>query len=301
MPKRNAFQSLLSLLLLTFWSPSTNAAGANAQQVEFIYIERPPYTYKANDNLQGILVEITRASLSSATFSYRESVVTNWLDILNMLKIEKTMCTVGAYKTKERMKVYKYSDALLEESNYMVIANKRVAEALGHTVSLKDLYTSGFIFGYQKGFSYGDTIDNFFVFSDIKKVELSFILLEQGEHKERHIFTLVDRGQIDYFFMNKLEFYWNNRLQKSNKNNLVPLTLSPNVATNARHLMCHKAFPDAKLNEFNRRLAQFKQSPDYRDLLKKYHWPIVVTHRIRATQAYSSNEYSDESNSTVGL
>ena len=266
---RHDFLNKVLTLFLFLWSP-LSSANTNNLPAEFIFIERPPYTYQQNGRLQGVLVDIMRANLTSVSFAYKELLVTNWSDILTMLKREKTMCTVGAYVTDERLKFYKYSAPILEESGYVAVANRRLVEAFGTSVSLKTLYTSDFVFGFQKGFSYGETIDTLFIDADINKVELSFILLKQGQHTERHIFTLVNRGQIDYFFMNPIEFHWNIKKQESNKNNIVALNLSPSVPVNARHLMCHKDFPDAYLNEFNRLLGQLKHTDEYEALLKKY-------------------------------
>ena len=267
MPLSRSFVIALVILATSLYSVE---AVAKTKPVEFVFMERPPYAFNHDGRLTGVFPEIVEETLKEVSFPYRFISTENWLDILKMLKLRKNMCNVGSYRTQARLAYYRYSDAVLEESTYLIAANKAVAEKFGHQVSIETLKTSDFVLGYQSGFSYGELIDKELIHSDVKKVNLSFVLLSTGSVKERHIFSLLDLGRFDYAFFNPLEFYWNLSQFPDNKQNIVTLSIYPPVAVNPRYLMCNKNIADKVLNEFNQALHRVKRSPAFEAILAKY-------------------------------
>ena len=192
------------------------------------------------------------------------------MDATIYLKKKVNSCFLGSYKTEERATLYQFSQAIYQEKPFIVVANAALKASFKDEVLVEDLFNSQFVMGFQEGFSYGDVIDLKMRSSTNPQINLAYLTNKQGKNFAiRNIFTLIDKGRVDYYFMNPTEFDWNLKYGAQNSN-LAKINLKPSPEGNHRYYMCSKGVSDKTIKRINKAIRDVKESNDYQQIIESY-------------------------------
>nr|WP_206486453.1 transporter substrate-binding domain-containing protein [Thalassotalea sp. G2M2-11] len=243
---------------------------ASEQPLHVMFLQRAPFSFHVNDQPQGVLIDVINEVSQQQNIKIKYQQVESWFDLLKALKRNVNACSLGPYKTKQRELDYKYSDAIYQEAPYLVIANTKVAKKFGVSVSLDELFASHFVFGAQKGFSYGEYVDKKLANKKSGILELSYLTITGQAIEQRHEFSLLNLGRVDYVLMNADEYYWNVQNAALDMKNITDLSIQDPLARNNRYLMCSKGTSDKTILTINEGIRQLKASSKYHHLVSQY-------------------------------
>jgi polar amino acid transport system substrate-binding protein len=243
---------------------------SHASDLEFIYLQRPPFSFDKKGVPQGLIVELTKEAATNANLSFSFRRIDGWTKALHLLKKKVNACNLGSYKTPEREKIYKYTQPIYKERPYVVVTNKKVVAHYKGYVWLDELLASQFVLGLQNGFSYGAIIDKKLGAVDKTHVDLNYIVNKGKEHDERHVFNLINKGRIDYLFLNEEEYLWNKAFGEGNKQHISHLVIKDNLDGINRYLMCSMSVDDKIISSLNQAITKLRQSDKYQTITAKY-------------------------------
>ncbi|WJG10267.1 transporter substrate-binding domain-containing protein [Aliiglaciecola sp. LCG003] len=262
----------LNIVGLAFVFMFSNQVQAE-NSLEIIYLQRLPFSGDISHQKSGILLDLSEEIMSSAKLTSNYKAITTWVDATRYLKAEVNGCFLGSYKTAERAKLYKFSQPIYQEQPYIVAANSALKDRFNEEVLIEDLFDSNFLMGFYENFSYGEAIDSKMRTSSNPKINLHYLTnMQEDNFETRNIFSLIDKGRVDYYLINETEYDWN--MHNSGETlNITKIKLKPTPIGNFRYYMCSNAVPDEIIERLNKAILQVKKSPQYRQIIKSYNKP----------------------------
>ncbi len=206
---------------------------AEAQVIEVLYMERPPYYHTQNNQPAGFLLEQSLRAFRQAGVEVKiRSLPAK--RILQIVREGQTqVAAIGWFKSKDRLAWASFSSPLYRDQPLIALHRKKAKDGLGETSSLSDLFTNPQLrLGVLDGYSYGDQVDDSirrlspprFVLSGdqvqlvrmlaagrvdymlVAPEEVSHLLLSAGENERDFSFTLladVPEGNTRYIMFSR--------------------------------------------------------------------------------------------------
>jgi uncharacterized protein (TIGR02285 family) len=206
-------------------------------------VELPPYmVVNSNGDISGLVVDRVAAAFKKAGISTDWQVVPAARQLQLLKQNKERLCSVGWYKTPEREKFAKFSRAILRDSAYVGIANKKYNPPNGVTIDavLADSQTAVLI---KSGFVYGDFLDAKFAAMQAKR-EISF-----GDMPQIFKMIAAGRAQITFAPLDEIQYYVNIGLIDKGAINILSFSEMPQGYN--RYLMCSQNVEDDVLNKFD--------------------------------------------------
>ncbi|GFM38437.1 substrate-binding periplasmic protein [Desulfovibrio psychrotolerans] len=228
-PKLTGILLVLHILFVFFCL----SGRADAQVIEVLYMERPPYYYTKDHKPAGFLLEQSLRVFQKAGVEVR----VRSLPAKRILQIvqegQAQVAAIGWFKSKDRLAWASFSSPLYRDQPLIALHRKKAKDGLGETSSLSDLFTNPQLrLGVLDGYSYGDQVDDSirrlspprFVLSGdqvqlvrmlaagrvdymlIAPEEVSHLLLSAGENERDFSFTLladVPEGNTRYIMFSR--------------------------------------------------------------------------------------------------
>lgn len=240
--------------------------------LNLIYLHRPPLSFTDEEQqASGILPDMMIKAASQANIKTNFIFDGHWVSILSILKRPASTCVIGAYYTEERAEHYRYSQPLFQESTYVVVTRNELASELTAFSSVKDLIGSSYTMGMQQAYSYGPYIDEL-----VQHLQPKIVSVKSGNQPDtdnesgRHIFDLIARKRMDYYFSGQAEYKWMRNHRQDLASSLTALKFNDLDEGQMRYLMCSTGIHPELLSQLNQSIDQLRASDAYQQILHKY-------------------------------
>ncbi|WP_413582318.1 hypothetical protein [Bdellovibrio sp. HCB288] len=216
-------------------------------QIILRYNVREPFIVQDKGTIKGLVGEPTIKAFAKAGIPY--SLVENPpLRQLALLESGHNLdCSTGWFRTPERIKKYKYTDAVQDDGPWVLIGHKgtidpkiTTAEELLKKPKLKQLV--------RLNYSMGVYLDSMIV-----KYKVTTFPVEAGT---LNLLEIVKSGRADYYFMPESEKTYVFKKQGFSESDFVILNLSDLPSDNSRHIICSKKVPDAIIEKLNKAILE---------------------------------------------
>ncbi|WP_413575483.1 substrate-binding periplasmic protein [Bdellovibrio sp. HCB290] len=220
-------------------------------QIILRYNVREPFTSKVKGAIKGLVGEPTIKAFEKAGIPY--TLVENPpLRQLALLESGHELdCSAGWFRTPERIKKYKYTEAVQEDGPWVLIGHKgtidpktTTAEEILKNPKLKLLA--------RMNYSMGAYLDSMIV-----KHKVTTFPVEVGTV---NLLEIVKSGRVDYYFMPESEKNYVFKKQKLSESDFVILNLPDLPIDNSRHIICSKKVPDAIIEKLNKAILEGKKT-----------------------------------------
>ncbi len=237
------FKRIVFILCIFIWSALSSYAYGAGKIVIAVDWGNSPFMYQDNNKAEGIYPALIHA-IFKRMGKQVEVKAKPWKRVLKMGR--EGECGIGGiYKTKERLRIFDYSDPLYTETVLVYVRQNKVFEFN----TLSDLEEK--IIGVMRGWSYGDAFDSF---RQRKTVTIKAVDNDHVAFKR-----LIQR---DLDCLLSLELTGKLMLRKSGYQGVVPLVRP--VAVNDTHIVFAKTKDrQILLEKVNETLAQMKEDGSY--------------------------------------
>lgn len=221
---------LLSMAVI-LWGQSTMA---EAEPLQVLYIEYPPYYYTSADGTpRGLVVDIARKVFAMAgvecAYEYAPS-----KRVLSAMREGQPVASLGWFKTAEREEFARFSlPVYVNLPLHAAVLRQHSSQFLGYS-TLHDLLASGrFVVGRIDGHSYGDAVD---LILDAYPRQSVFVAADQ-----ERLLTMLEAERFDFLLLAPEEVAMQAKAVGLSTDDLVLLPLRDIPAGNARHIMYSKS------------------------------------------------------------
>lgn len=243
------FKRIALIFCIFIWSASSSYAYGAEKVIIAVDRGNSPFMYQNNNKAEGIYPALIHAVFKRMGKQV-EVKSYPWKRVLKMGR--EGECGIGGiYKTKERLKIFDYSDPLYTETVLVYVRQNKVFEFN----TLYDLEEK--IIGVMRGWSYGDAFDSF------RQKETLTIKAVDNDHVA---FKRLVQSDLDCLL--SLELTGKLILRKSGYQDRVVPLLRP-VAVNDTHVVFAKTKGRQKLLEkMNKTLAKMKEDGSYKMVIQ---------------------------------
>lgn len=196
---------LKKVLFLVFFSAASLAvftATVNAQNsiepITIYYLERVPYFYTSEDgDARGVIVERVRMVFEKAGVPFQFKLLPTKRHMAYLKNKEANFCTIGWYKTDERLKFAKYSAAISQNKSRIAVARADNAKIQSGRRLEDVLLDRELTLLMRDGYSYGPYID--------KKVSELKPVIQVLSLDNTHMLKMIYARRGDYLFTSQEE------------------------------------------------------------------------------------------------
>ena len=229
----------IAIILLTGLHDSALAAPVLKLQI----VQRPPYLMVTRaGEVSGIAVAPTVAAFRSAGIPVEWEEVPALRQLLRLKLNEERVCSVGWYKTSEREKFAKFSNAVSQDSPWAGVANIKFEPPKDATVSAI-LANPGTTVLLKSGYVYGNFLDGQIAAMKARRESTSVDM--------PLLFKMVayGRAQITFAPIEEIQYYLDTR--QIDAADIRIITFSEMPMGYKRYLMCSKLVEDDLIGRFN--------------------------------------------------
>ncbi|MES2164804.1 MAG: transporter substrate-binding domain-containing protein [Pseudomonadota bacterium] len=243
-----AIMTLLALLLRLPLLACLPALAGAAAPLELQIVQRPPYLeVLPGGAMDGIAVRPALAAFRKAGIEVTLREVPALRQLQRLKSNQERVCSVGWYKTRERLQFAKYSAALSQDTPWAAFTNLPAAP-VGETTVRAMLANERLTVLLKVGFVYGDYLDQ----------ELS-TMRAQGKltHADMpQVFRMIEvgRAQLTFAPIEEIQHYLKYYSTSTGASQIITFAEMP--AGYKRYLMCSKLVEDSLLARFNAALAR---------------------------------------------
>ncbi|WP_159674259.1 transporter substrate-binding domain-containing protein [Andreprevotia sp. IGB-42] len=238
----------MRLPLVLLMLQGTTCAAADAPLL-LTFIDKPPYyQLNAGNKPGGFLLEHALRVLDKAGIRARAELRPNLRALLEIEHPTEPACSVGWFKTAERERYGRFSDALFRDPPVMLATRSDALarfKPYGSAAALlaEPALTPGTIMGY----GYGPYLDELLRVRGTR-VDNTAQTMQQNLAKAGY-------GRVDYVLVDQAEFSWWRKQPGLRNLALAGINLPDIPAGNTRYLLCNKLVPDAMLQRINQAIA----------------------------------------------
>ncbi|UXY15095.1 transporter substrate-binding domain-containing protein [Chitiniphilus purpureus] len=213
------------------------------------YPDKPPFYYTDSQGRPaGFLLRQTQAMLSAAGIAARYEFRPPKRALQEIGYGGQPMCSIGWFKTPERLRLGWFSNALYRDPPMLVVTRSTLVEQLRRHGNAARLLTDPKLMpGLIASFAYGTYLDGLLAARGAQ--------VDRSAQNPAQNLAMVARGRVDYAFFDPSEFdYWQ-RQPILRQYNVAALPLPDLPAGNARHLLCSHQVPATLLDRLNQAIA----------------------------------------------
>lgn len=225
------------------------------REMTVYYNDRPPLYEVATQS--GFLVEITKMILRQADIPFR-------LVELPSNRIQETIRAgneyamgIGWFKNPERESWARFSKAIYRDKPQVVLVNAERSPALGSTIELSKLLSSGLVLGKKDGYSFGLAIDQAVASAKVPTVSLTVEIPQ--------LVRMIALGRIDYTILGLEEANYILK-NEAGLGKVRIVTLADPPEGNLRYLMISKAVEESTIARIDEAIDKVLATKAYRDL-----------------------------------
>jgi len=211
-----------------------------AQNIEILFEERKPYVKKEKLSINGLVATPAIKALKESRISYLLKEKPSKRHLYEIKANQKQICALGWFKTKEREKFAKFSDALYQDSSLGIIARSNNKDDFLN-ISLDELLKKDYKMLAKASYSYGKFLDNKFKEYDIIKSEVYV--------NNEKMLLLIEKNRADFMFISKEEADLLLNTKKYKKISFFKIKNMPEG--NRRYLICSKKVDDSLIEQIN--------------------------------------------------
>ena len=204
-----------------------------------LYRDKPPYSYTQDRQPRGLLIEQSRAVLTTAGIAVQMEEAPLKRIQLELQANERPVCSPGWYKLPEREAYARFSLPMSQDVPHLVLVGPRSAAAVRAQRSLASLLADAALrMAVVDGISYGSELDG--------------LIRQQQPAPLRATVTPVQltrmlaAGRADYMFMDREDYLWLTRHGEVSRQ-LGSISFPDMPAGLQRHMMCSKKTSDATM------------------------------------------------------
>ncbi len=243
---------LFNIFLILIFFTNISTVLCKTRCLTIYYYDRPPYYFTDSFGIaHGIIIDKVRKILDIAKLKYKfENVPVK--RVFYLLIADEYACSPGWYKTKERIKKFKYTLPIYQSEPSVVVINYKKCKKLKcpKNISIKKLLKSRMILGLISGFKYGDIID-----SAIKKYNPN---VNSYTVSVDTILKMVARGRVDYTFVSKenINYLFNKNPELKRKLKIIGIKEIKKGSN--RYIICSKKVSDRIIEKINKAIKIFE-------------------------------------------
>ncbi len=238
------------MLLFLALVPAAPASGREKTLTVLVF-HRPPYYIVENGRpVGGILVDITRQTLTAAGIPY---VLVEAPPKRILKTIEGTReyaCSVGWFKTVERERFARFSDPIFVGQPMGAVMRPELATTLPANPVIGDLTGKDLRLGLRGGFSYGEWLDAELA-GNRGSTDLSVT-------ENAQLLEMIARNRIDYTVIDPEEYAWLASQNKAFQTDTTFVAIHDIPPEVPRHLMCSRCVPPEVISRINAALARLR-------------------------------------------
>ena len=212
------------------------------------YNARPPFIFEEAGKVQGEVATFALKVIeeSGVPFEVVHTPVNRQLMLI--YAGQGYDCSMGWFRTPEREKNAKFTDATYEDGPWVAIGHKGTLDP--NLTNVREvLQNRKWRYLYQERFSNGPVLDQLIV-----EYKPARILVEGDIEK---MLLMVKSGRADYFFLSDTEFKHLLGKTKSQRSEFVVLKFSDLPESPKRHIMCSKKVPDFVIERINKAIQKY--------------------------------------------
>lgn len=244
-----AMNFLLHFLIL-FTSPVfAFAVVESVPHLTIRYNARPPFIFEEGGKVQGEVATLALKIIeeSGVPFEVVHTPVNRQLMLI--YAGQGYDCSMGWFRTPEREKNAKFTDATYEDGPWVAIGHKGTMDP--NLTNVRELLQNRKLrYLYQERFSNGPVLDQ--LISDLKPTG---VLMEGDIEK---MLIMVKTGRADYFFLSDIEFKHMLEKTKTQRSDYVIPKLADLPTNPKRHIMCSKKVPDFVIERLNKAIQKVR-------------------------------------------
>ncbi|MFS4460215.1 substrate-binding periplasmic protein [Bdellovibrio sp. HCB2-146] len=236
--------------LIVFISPVLAFAVVEAvPHLTIRYNARPPFIYEEAGKVQGEVATFALKVIEESGVPYEVVHTPVNRQLMLIFAGQGFDCSMGWFRTPEREKNAKFTDATYDDGPWVAIGHKGTLDPQLKTAR-EILQNRKWRFLYQERFSNGPVLDQ--IIADLKPPS---VLMEGDMEK---MLLMVKSGRADYFFLSDIEFRHLLETTKSQRNEFVVIKVSDLPETPKRHIMCSKKVPDFVIERLNKAIQKVR-------------------------------------------
>ncbi|MHA4871241.1 substrate-binding periplasmic protein [Duganella sp. PWIR1] len=239
---------LISTLALAWLAMRpADAPAAPFEPLELQIVQRPPYLMvQADGTISGIAVKPTLDAFRKAGIEVFWKEVPAVRQMVRLKANQERVCSVGWYKTPERLRFTKFSSPVSHDSPWAGFAGPQIR--LPRDITVRALLADPRVTVLLKtGFVYGDYLDR----------EISTMRARRQEtHADMpQVLKMIEvgRAQITFAPIEEIQYYLRHYANSDTESMVIPFRDMP--PGYARHLMCSKRVEDQLIARFNAALV----------------------------------------------
>lgn len=223
---------------------------AFAKPMTVSYLERPPYYYTtATGQAAGLLVERTRAILSSAGIEadFLSLSPNQIIYVIQYLKVPH--CSIGWFKKPERELYAKFTRAIYRNRPLVLLTKQGQKKLFSQNTSLKQIFSrKQLVMARMSSFSYGSYVDQL-----LEKYNPSSYF---GTSTQTDLLAALFSGQANYMLVAPEEVAEMAKTAGLTVNDFELIELNEIPAGNLRYLMCDQAVSDETIERINKAIEK---------------------------------------------
>lgn len=211
---------------------------------------KPPFYHVEGSEVNGLLVAITRCILQDSEYRLKMEIVPV-KRILQQIQSQPGTCSLGWFKTKDRLEFARYTKAIWTDQQAFVLTQADKADRIRHKhASFRSLIEDkSFRMLYPQGISYGEKVDQLIEKNDshIEKVAGNFRQTVRMLSFSRADYTLIHTPEWHYYYQ-KINQSSEYKAQKK----LDIIAFVDLIKPIERHIICHKESSKELVQQLNR-------------------------------------------------
>lgn len=232
---------------------------AYSETIRIASTDYPPIINIENNRVSGVFIDIINESFKKVGIT---AVYENypWKRSQQMVKLNQVDAVIPLFKTKEREKIFLFSDPVMVAKNkFFYIKGRNIPNDFQWNTleDFKKFKVGGVIgYWYLENFKAAGIVPDLVTSDDLNLHKMSYRRIDTFVGDEVFVWTLIKK-----YYPGKEEMF---------------ATLDKPESEPTRHILFSKKNPKSEdfIKKFNKGLNMLKQSGEYNAILKKYNFPV---------------------------